>query len=167
MVQQLAAAPTPFVDDAELTDALLIASRALVAVAARSLAQVDLTVTLPQYRALVVLSARGPISVGALAEELGIHASSASRLCSRLVAKRLVRRTTVRGDRREASLSLTAAGRRLVDRVLALRRREIADIAARIPAELRRPAVDALAAFCDAAGEAPQTAWAAGWEPTR
>ena len=43
-----------------LTDALLTASRALVAVAARSLAAVDDDVTLPQYRALVVLAVAGP-----------------------------------------------------------------------------------------------------------
>ncbi len=165
MVQRLPIARTPpTVDDAELTDALLVASRALVAVAARSLAQVDLTVTLPQYRALVVLSTHGALTVGALAEELGIHASSASRLCGRLVDKRLVRRSTVRGDRRETALSLTPAGRRLVERVMVGRRREIAEIASRIPAALRRPAVDALTAFCDAAGEAPLTPWSVGWE---
>ena len=44
--------------DDSLTDALLTASRALVAVAARSLAAVDDDVTLPQYRALVVLASQ-------------------------------------------------------------------------------------------------------------
>ena len=39
-----------------LTAALLSASRALVAVAARSLAAADTEVTLPQYRAMVVLA---------------------------------------------------------------------------------------------------------------
>jgi hypothetical protein len=40
----------------ELIDALLSASRAMVAIAARSLAGLDADVTLPQYRALVVLA---------------------------------------------------------------------------------------------------------------
>ena len=44
----------------ELVDTVLAASRALVAVAARSLAAAGDEVTLPQYRALVVLAARGP-----------------------------------------------------------------------------------------------------------
>ena len=44
----------------ELVDTVLAASRALVAVAARSLAAAGDDVTLPQYRALVVLAARGP-----------------------------------------------------------------------------------------------------------
>jgi DNA-binding Lrp family transcriptional regulator len=73
-----------------VTDAVLTASRALVGVAARSLAVVDPEVTLPQYRALVVLASRGPRLVGELAEALVIHPSTATRLCDRLVAKKLV-----------------------------------------------------------------------------
>ena len=66
-------------------DAVLRASRALVAVAARSIAQAGDSVTLPQYRALVALAARGPQRVTDLAEELGVHPSSATRMCDRLV----------------------------------------------------------------------------------
>ncbi len=44
----------------ELVDTVLAASRALVAVAARSLAAAGDEVTLPQYRALVVRAAKGP-----------------------------------------------------------------------------------------------------------
>ncbi|MFC7655431.1 hypothetical protein ACFQV8_01700 [Pseudonocardia benzenivorans] len=40
----------------ELVDAVMTASRVLVAVAARSLAAVDEDVTIAQYRALVVLA---------------------------------------------------------------------------------------------------------------
>ena len=50
-----------------VVDGVLRASRALVAVAARSIASVDDTVTLPQFRTLVALAARGPQNVGALA----------------------------------------------------------------------------------------------------
>jgi hypothetical protein len=70
-----------------VVDGVLRASRALVAVAARSIAQVDDTVTLPQYRALVALAARGPQNMGALADELGVHASTATRMCDRLATK--------------------------------------------------------------------------------
>ena len=42
------------------TDAVLVASRALVGVAARSLAETEDTVTLVQYRALVLLAALAP-----------------------------------------------------------------------------------------------------------
>ena len=46
-----------------ITDALLTASRLLVAISARSIARVDETITIPQFRTLVILSARGPINV--------------------------------------------------------------------------------------------------------
>lgn len=53
--------------DDELVDTVLAASRALVAVAARSLAAAGDEVTLPQYRALVVLAAAGPQGMAELA----------------------------------------------------------------------------------------------------
>ena len=146
-----------------MTDAVLTASRALVGVAARSLAVVDPEVTLPQYRALVVLASRGPRLVGELAEALGIHPSTATRLCDRLVVKKLVTRTTGRDNRRETTISLSVKGRRLVDRVTVLRRREIEAIVERVPTELWSATVAALSAFAEAADEPPQQAWALGW----
>jgi DNA-binding MarR family transcriptional regulator len=146
-----------------VTDAVLTASRALVGVAARSLTVVDAQVTLPQYRALVVLASRGPKLVGELAEALGIHASTATRLCDRLVAKKLVTRATGRDNRRETTISLSVKGRRLVDEVTVLRRREIEAIVQRVPPELWSATVAALSTFAEAAGEPPQQAWALGW----
>ncbi len=147
----------------ELTDALMTASRALIGVAARSLAAAPADVTLPQYRALVVLAARGPLRVGDLAAALGIHPSTATRLCDRLVGRRLVRRAVDRGNRRETTISVSTSGRRVVDDVTAVRRTEIAAIIDRIPAELRQPAVAALVAFAEAAGEPADEAWTSGW----
>ena len=136
----------------DATDALLTASRALVAVAARSLADVD--VTLPQFRALVILTGPKTVTVGDLAEELGIHPSTATRLCDRLERKRLVRRRPgASPDRRETTVSLTAPGRRLVDRVTDRRRRDLATIAAAMSSEDRRHAISGLASFARAAGE--------------
>jgi len=147
----------------EITDALLTASRALVAVAARSLAAADSDVTLPQYRALVVLAARGPHRVGELAESIGVHPSTATRLCDRLVEHDLVTREVDPGNRRETAIALSPAGRALVDRVTEVRRSEIQAIVERIPEKSRRPAVIALRAFAAAAGEPPQAAWTLGW----
>src|SRR4051794_17698243 len=70
-----------------VTDAVLLASRVLVAVAARSLAEVTDDVTLPQFRALVVLASQGPQLIGSLAEQLDVNPSTASRLSERLVRK--------------------------------------------------------------------------------
>ena len=142
-----------------VVDAVLRASRALVAVAARSLAAVDHDVTLAQYRALVVLASRGPQSSGELAVALGVHASTATRMCDRLVAKRLVGRATSPTDRRAVELRLTPRGRALVDSVTARRREEIAAIVARVPAAQRRTMVGALHAFGEAAGEPGDSGW--------
>ena len=84
--QQLYSARLVAADVDAVTDAVLTASRALVGVAARSLAVVDAEVTLPQYRALVVLAARGPRLVGELADELSIHPSTETRLRRREIA---------------------------------------------------------------------------------
>ena len=149
---------------AEITEALLTASRALVAVAARSLAAAaGAEVTLPQYRALVVLAAKGQCRVGDLADALEIHPSTATRLCDRLVEHKLVKRAVDRANRRETAISLSANGRDVVENVTTVRRREIRAIVDRIPEELQRPAIAALRAFSDAAGEPAQASWTLGW----
>ncbi|MCU1502122.1 MAG: EstGX1 [Ilumatobacteraceae bacterium] len=146
-----------------MTEALLVASRALVAVAARSLASVDAEVTLVQYRALLVLAERGSTHVGELAEALATHASTATRMCDRLVARGLVRRSVARGNRRETLISLTPKGRDVVQRVTDVRRAEIGQIVARIPAAAQQAAVVGLNAFAEAAGELPERSWSLGW----
>lgn len=151
-------------DSNTVTELLLTASRALVAVAARSLASVDESVTLPQYRVLVVLAARGPQLMGQLAEALGVHQSTATRVCDRLVGKGLVERATGRHNRREVQIDLTPDGRRIVYGVSAARRADIERIVTRIPPALRRATVKALTAFNEAAGETPQPSWTLGWQ---
>jgi DNA-binding MarR family transcriptional regulator len=151
-------------DTDDVTDALLVASRALVAVAARSLASVDSDVTLSQYRALVVLASRGPQTVGQLADEIGVHASTATRLCDRLVSRRLITRVQSAANRRETHITLSVKGRRLVDDVTRRRRHELRTIVRRLPAELTRPMIVALNAFADAAGEVPEQDWSLGWQ---
>jgi DNA-binding MarR family transcriptional regulator len=150
------------VSDDQVVDAVLRASRVLVAVAVRSLAAVDHDVTLPQYRALVVLASRGPQRPTQLAEALAVHPSTITRLCDRLVAKRLVRRGEAPTNRREVSIRLTPKGRRLVDAVTASRRDEIAIIAANIPTPERAATVHALHALGEAADEPADAAWFTG-----
>lgn len=159
----VATSPARPSEPAELTDALLTASRALVAVAARSLARVDDTVTLPQFRALVVLTTNGELSVSQLADSLDVHPSTVTRLCDRLEARRLVRRVIRASNRRETLIVLTSRGRRLVDTVTEHRRAEIAQIVERMPPRARTQAVAALQAFARAAGEPPVSATLPGW----
>ncbi len=147
----------------DVVDAVLRASRVLVSVVARSLAGVADKVTLPQYRALVVIASRGPQNASALAEALGVHISTLTRLCDRLVSKGLIRRRESTTSRREVMLTLTPRGERLVRSVTETRRAEIATIVARVPRSQRQAMVRALQAFGDAAGEADESAWLAGW----
>lgn len=143
----------------EVVEAVLGASRVLVAVAARSLAEVAEEVTLPQYRALIVLAAKGPQRVAALAEALNVTPPTATRMCDRLVRKRLVRRRTSRDDRREIRLSLTTAGQALVAEVTARRRAEIAQLLARIPVDDQIAMVELFGRLARAAGEVPDRDW--------
>ncbi|MQA92772.1 MAG: MarR family transcriptional regulator, partial [Gemmatimonas sp.] len=113
-------------------------------------------VTLQQWRTLVVLSRQESVTATHLAEALGVHQSSTTRLCDRLVRKKLIKRVHREADRREIAVSLTATGRRLVDRVLTRRRRELRVIAARMTPEARQQALEGLRAFTEAAGE-PKT----------
>jgi len=147
----------------DVTEAVLSASRVLVAVSARSLADVSDDVTLPQYRTLVLLCGRGPLGMSELADHLGCASSTATRLCDRLVARKLVTRRHRASNRRAVEVAATAAGGRLVAAVTDRRRREIAGIVEAVPARHRAAMVRALRAFAAAAGEVPDQAWATGW----
>jgi DNA-binding MarR family transcriptional regulator len=148
----------------EIADVVLRASRALVAIAARSLAGSPTEVTLPQYRALVLLCAAGPSTMRSLADSLSCSPSTATRLCDRLVAKGLVERQARADDRREVRVGVTRSGAKLVSTVTRRRRREIDRIVEAMPADRREELVAALGAFSAAAGEAPDQAWTTGWD---
>jgi DNA-binding MarR family transcriptional regulator len=147
-----------------VVDAVLTASRALVAIAARSLAGVAEEVTLTQYRSLVVLAARGPQSVMALADALAVTSPTASRLSERMVRKGLVARREDPRDRRAVILEATGEGRQLVDVVTDRRREEIARLLAAVPVDKQRSLVDALGLLAEAAGEVPEQEWSTGWD---
>jgi DNA-binding MarR family transcriptional regulator len=149
-----------------MVDAVLTASRVLVAVAARSLADLDEAeeVTLTQFRSLVVLASRGPQGMASLSDALGVTPPTASRLCDRLVRKGLVRRRTDRNDRRQVRVGLTEAGRRLVDVVTARRRHEIAGLLSAVPEDARRSVVAGLQLLAESAGEVPEQDWSTGWD---
>lgn len=149
--------------EADLVDAMLVASRALVAVAARSLADAPGDVTLTQFRTLVVLTTRGPQTPGALTEELATAPSSVTRLCDRLARKGLVERHASPTDGRQVEIHITPKGRDLVDRVTSARRLEIERLVHVVPAEHRALLTQALLELGRAAGEAPEQSWTAGW----
>lgn len=149
----------------EVAEALLAASTALVAVAARSLASVADDVTLPQFRALVVLT-EAPRAMSELATELSCSPSTATRLCDRLVRKGLVTRGPRAESRREVEVRVSAAGKRVVTDVRNRRRRELTRIVAAVPPSKRGAVISSLNAFAEAARaeSAGAPPWSSGWD---
>ncbi len=137
----------------EFVTALLGASRVLVGVSARSLAEVEGIVTVTQFRTLVVLESHGEINLNRLAELLGVNSSTALRMIDRLLVAGLVTRRDNPANRREVLLGLSHAGRRVVRKVTRRRRTELARVVADMPSRRREDFLAALRAFADAAGE--------------
>src|SRR5947209_15826832 len=114
-------------DPSEATEAVLAASRVLVGIAARAMPEAA-DVTLPQWRALIVLDSEGQLNVTALSACLGIEPSTCTRLCDRLERKGLLERRLSSGSRREMSLGLSAAGSALVAEANGRRRAEVDEL---------------------------------------
>jgi DNA-binding MarR family transcriptional regulator len=164
-VDEPAAGKAAVVDEAAVdeaaVDAVVTASRALIGVATMSLGATAEETTLAQYRTLVVLSSRGPQRMVDLAAALGVTASTAGRMCDRLVRKGLIRRQRARADRRAVQVSITAAGRSVVDQATARRRELIADVLRRLAPRQQRAIAATLQDFARAAGEVPDSMWPA------
>jgi DNA-binding MarR family transcriptional regulator len=131
----------------------LTASRALLGVIARSLATVMDTVTLPQFRVLVVLSDFGPLRMGELSEKLGANQSSFSRFADRMVTAGLIARHTSTANRREVIMSLTDHGRDIHNTVTEARREEIAALLGTLSPAEREAVKTGFEVFARAAGE--------------
>lgn len=132
-------------------DALLAASRALVAVSARSIADSP-EVTFPQFRMLVVLS-HGSSNLSELASSLDVAPSTALRMVDRLVAAGFIERLVRSDNRRETNLSLTKAGKRVFRTVTRRRRRDLRAVVERVPEVDRPELARAMALFASAAEE--------------
>jgi DNA-binding MarR family transcriptional regulator len=100
-----------------LTAAAESAGAALHATWLRANDAISAIVSAPQLRAMEIIREYGTINLSQLADELGCAPSSASRLCDRLVAAG-----------REISLSLRPQGSRLLRRLEARRRAELATV---------------------------------------
>lgn len=159
-------------DDVDaVTRAVLTASRLLVSLSARSLAAVEDSVTLPQFRLLVVLSSQGPANLVTLADRLGVKPSTAMRMIDRLIAAGLADRQVNPNNRRETTLRLTPAGLAVVEDVTSRRRNEIAAVVERLDSGQRAALISALNAFTEAGGEPaapgkPGDVYPLGWADT-
>jgi DNA-binding MarR family transcriptional regulator len=135
-----------------IADALLVVSRLLVAISARSIAGVDQTLTIPQFRALVIMSNVGPVKLTSLARLLGLPPDTVAPMVQRLDRAGLVARADAAVPR-VTVVGLSRRGQRVVDKVTLMRRAEIASVVSMMPLGQRRELVTALSAFASASGE--------------
>lgn len=149
--------------DREVRGLVLNATRALVGIAARSLAGASDDVTLAQYRVLVLLEGRGALTMGELAANLDVNPSTITRVCDALVNKSLIVRGPGEENRRNVRAELAPAGRRLVGQVMAHRRELIDTVLDRMTVAAQRRVAVAFHDFSVAAGELSDDAWTLGW----
>jgi DNA-binding MarR family transcriptional regulator len=124
--------------------ALELMTRALVGLTLQSLQVLGVEVSLPQFRLLLVLSGLGRVPSSRLAAELGMTASSVTRLADRLEAAGLAARGTDPRNRSIVTLEVTETGLDLVARVVQRRHELLAAVLNRMdPAE--RAAADQVA----------------------
>jgi DNA-binding MarR family transcriptional regulator len=145
----------------DLADAFLTASRALIGLAVRSIEAAPVDVTVAQHRVLVLLAARGDLTIGDLADGLGVNPSNATRYCDRLQRLGLVHRARSLEDGRVVRVGLTQEGHALVTAVTERRRQEVDEVLERMTGPDAIRVVAALRAFNRAAGEVEDRDWAA------
>jgi DNA-binding MarR family transcriptional regulator len=138
------------VDEAQV-DAVMEAARLLVAVVAASVLEVEERASLPQLRVLTLMAAHGSLTLGAVASALGVHPSNATRMCDRLVSAGLVDRQDDPDDRRQLRLTLTGAGRALVEEVMSHRRTAVRRAMAGMTEAERVRLAESLGSFAAAA----------------
>ena len=100
---------------------------AIVALTARAIFEVAGELTLLQWRALVELSATGPLRLGDLAVRLPSSMPATSRLAKRMTERGLLMTGPVATDGRGISVQLSGEGRMLHTAVIDRRRKLIAD----------------------------------------
>jgi DNA-binding MarR family transcriptional regulator len=134
-------------------DDIVLASRALLALVARTLGPALEQVSLAQFRVLVVLVGAGPHRVGALAERLGTLPSTFTRALDRLEQAGWVQRVPSTESRREVIVEATDRAKALVHAVTEERRREVRAVLDRMPDDRREAVTLAFRQFADAAEE--------------
>jgi DNA-binding MarR family transcriptional regulator len=75
----------------------------------------ELELTMAQFKTLFVVAHRGPLTVNALAEMLGVTQSTVSHLVDRLEHVKLVERVADPNDRRRTLVQLATAGAELIE----------------------------------------------------
>jgi DNA-binding MarR family transcriptional regulator len=134
--------------------ALELMTRALVGLTLQSLQVLDGEVSVPQFRLLLVLSGLGRVPSSRLAAELGMTASSVTRLADRMEAVGLLARGADPRSRSIVTLEVTPAGIDLVARVVERRHMLLAAVLGRMSPGEREEAARVARRLSELAGDA-------------
>jgi DNA-binding MarR family transcriptional regulator len=159
--------PTTTRPSAGEIDSIVRGSRAIVGIAAASVAELEDGVTVPQLRVLVMVHTRGPLNLSAVAAALEVNPSNGSRTCDRLIRAGLLDRRDSPEDRRNVTLTLTDAGRNLVEKLTKQRRSAIERVLRKMDAADRAQLAELLDKFATAAGEPADDSVTLTWRPAR
>lgn len=144
--------PHPPGHDDATAAAVLVDAAGQALVLATSAANDNSGVSAAQLRVLGVVAQAGSVNLTQLAVALHTAPSSASRLCDRLEAADLLRRTNDERDRREVWLVLTPTARRLLDGLSKQRQETIAAVLRRMSPDDRAALMQGLTSFARASG---------------
>jgi len=112
--------------------------------------------SLTEARVLYELAHRSPIIAADLGRDLGLDAGYLSRLLKRFSSRGLIARTGSEGDRRQAMLSLTDAGRAAFAPLNSASAAQVASMLSGLPASEREQLVQAMQVVERLMGTAPE-----------
>jgi DNA-binding MarR family transcriptional regulator len=93
---------------------------------------VDMSLTLAQLKAIYVVAASGPLTMGALSERLGTALSTTSGTVDRLVRRGLLAREEDPNDRRQVIVRATDAAQEQLEHMSELGRARMRDLLLRL-----------------------------------
>lgn len=130
--------------------------------------------TMPQLKVLFLLYRSGTLTMGQLAEPLGVTLSTVTGIMDRLVEQELVNRQEAPRDRRVVVSVLTDKGNQLVERLYIGKRTHVVRVLERLTVEELRTLAKALDVIYAAVlaerqdqGDEPQSAAASSTQPRR
>jgi DNA-binding MarR family transcriptional regulator len=94
---------------------------------------VDLSLTLAQLKAIYVVAAAGPLSMGALSERLGTKLSTTSGAVDRLVRRGLLERSEDPTDRRQVLVRVTPTALEQIEQMSELGRARMRELLTLLP----------------------------------
>jgi MarR family transcriptional regulator, organic hydroperoxide resistance regulator len=96
---------------------------------------VDMSLTLAQLKAIYVVAAAGPLSMGALSERLGLALSTTSGTVDRLVRRGLLERAEDPTDRRQVIVRATDDALEQIEHMSEIGRARMRDLLLRLPSD--------------------------------